>query len=149
MDALILMDIDQVAAMFHVKPRTIRYWVQHERFPEPVRNGKKPLWLPAEIEAHLLTIKLDKPVIRKSEPQVKRGRGPRTRQSYKRCSRRRGLGRCKKQPGIQGVNNCMGQGGKAMTTNLLEEEVQILSYVRLLIGQNRLWRFDSATSAMA
>ena len=74
MDALILMDIDQVAAMFHVKPRTIRYWVQHERFPEPVRNGKKPLWLPAELEAHLLTIKLDKPVIRKPEPRVKGGR---------------------------------------------------------------------------
>jgi len=74
MDALILMDIDQVAVMFHVKPRTIRHWVQHGRFPEPVRNGKKPLWLPAELETHLHTIKQDKPAIRKSEPRAKGGR---------------------------------------------------------------------------
>jgi len=71
MDALILMDIDQVAVMFHGKPRTIRHWVQHGRFPEPVRTGKKPLWIHAELEAHLHTTKQGKPAMSKAEPRAK------------------------------------------------------------------------------
>lgn len=71
MDAPSLMGITQVAAMFHVSPRTISHWVQHGRFPEPMRIGKKPLWLPGVLETHLHAVKKDKPVMRKSEPRIK------------------------------------------------------------------------------
>ena len=74
MDATILMDKTEVAAMFRVKPRTISYWVQFKGFPEPVRTGKKPLWIQSELEAHLHTAKQDKPAMLKPEPRAKGGR---------------------------------------------------------------------------
>jgi predicted DNA-binding transcriptional regulator AlpA len=74
MDATILMDKTEVAAMFRVKPRTISYWVQYKGFPEPVRTGKKPLWIQTELEAHLHAAKQDKPAMPKPEPRAKGGR---------------------------------------------------------------------------
>jgi hypothetical protein len=78
MDTQNLMEKTQVAAMFHVAPRTISDWVQKGSFPAPLRNGKKPLWIPAIVEAHLQTLEQNKPVIQKPEA---RSRGVRAAQN--------------------------------------------------------------------
>lgn len=69
MDTQNLMKRTQVAAMFHVVPRTISHWVQKGSFPTPLRNGKKLLWISAIVEAHLQTLEQNKPVMQKPEPR--------------------------------------------------------------------------------
>jgi predicted DNA-binding transcriptional regulator AlpA len=44
------LDADSVAKIFGVSTRTLRTWVKKRTFLAPIKLGRKPLWLPTQLD---------------------------------------------------------------------------------------------------
>jgi predicted DNA-binding transcriptional regulator AlpA len=45
--------VAQLAGLFHVSPQTIAGWRKTQKLPQPVKVGRRWLWKPDDIDAHL------------------------------------------------------------------------------------------------